>query len=252
MNEPVVTQHDIEVGLRHLGLSRGAAVEVHSSLSAFGWVAGGAAAVVDALMCVVGEYGTIVMSAYPVSPALPLTDEEAAHGITWKVQRLPEDSQAKTGMGAVVEEFRRRPGVVCGTGVYRTCAWGDQAERHCNGYHHLLDLDGWALLLGVGIERCSSMHAAEHVPLPDQIAAYFSIPEDIRRDYDPNSWNIGYGGTPENAWEKVYTEADQRGLIRHHRIGRAACHLFKAKALVRIYEQWRRTDPFGLYGVPKN
>ena len=37
-----LTQKDIEVGLRQLGLGRGDAVEVHSSLSSFGWVGGDA------------------------------------------------------------------------------------------------------------------------------------------------------------------------------------------------------------------
>ena len=53
-NRPVVTRDILETGLRTLGLGRGDAVEVHSSLSAFGWVDGGAATVVDALMHVVG------------------------------------------------------------------------------------------------------------------------------------------------------------------------------------------------------
>jgi hypothetical protein len=39
-------------------------------------------------MHVVGEDGTLVMSAYPVSPAVPLTGAEVARGITWKVRRL--------------------------------------------------------------------------------------------------------------------------------------------------------------------
>ncbi len=41
----LVTRLAIEDGLRALGLARGDAAEVHSSLSSFGWVEGGAAAV---------------------------------------------------------------------------------------------------------------------------------------------------------------------------------------------------------------
>lgn len=37
-----LTQVDIESGLRKLGLEEGQIVEVHSSLSSFGWVNGGA------------------------------------------------------------------------------------------------------------------------------------------------------------------------------------------------------------------
>jgi aminoglycoside N3'-acetyltransferase len=56
-NAALATRPDIENGLRELGLRRGDVVEVHSSLSSFGWVEGGAATAVDALMAVVGIYG---------------------------------------------------------------------------------------------------------------------------------------------------------------------------------------------------
>ena len=195
-----LTQHDLEAGLRQLGLLRGSAVEVHSSLSSFGYVAGGAAAVVDALMEVVGPPGAILMSAYPVTPALPLSEAEIARGITWKVRILPEGSREKTGLGAVVEQFQKRPGVVLGSGLHRVAAWGQEAEIYAReGYRRLLEVDGWALLMGVGIDRLSSMHQAEEITLPEKIAALLRIPEDICRDYPPDQWGVGYGGTPEDA-----------------------------------------------------
>jgi hypothetical protein len=85
---------------------------------------GGGATVIAALMHVVGEDGTLVMSAYPVSPAVPLTGAEVARGITWKVRRLEPGSLEKTGMGRVADECSRRPDVVCGEGLHRVCAWG--------------------------------------------------------------------------------------------------------------------------------
>ncbi len=47
--------------LRKLGLEKGMTVIVHSSLSSIGWVSGGAVAVVEALMNVITEEGTIIM-----------------------------------------------------------------------------------------------------------------------------------------------------------------------------------------------
>src|SRR3712207_1649740 len=128
--------------------------------------------------------------------------------------------------------------------------WRDWSSDVCSS--DLLDIDGWTLLLGVGIDTCSSLHLAEDVPLPEPIRAYFRIPDAIQRDYDPSEWSIGYGGTPEDAWGKVYAEAERRGLIWHHEIGNAACQLFKAHAMVQLYREWRRTDPFGLFGVPND
>lgn len=246
-----LTQADIESGLRQLGLGRGDAAEVHSSLGSLGWVEGGASAVIDALMNVVGEEGALVMSAYPVSPALPLTDEERARGIGWKVRILREDADERTGMGAVADAFRVRPGVVCGTGVHRVCAWGRDVHLHAQGYQHLLDVDGWVLLIGVDIWRCSSMHLAERVPIPAEIAAHFSIPDEIRRDYPQNEWSIGYGSTPGDPWRTVWEEAERKGLVRKGRIGQAECALFKARAVVNRYEDLRRSDPYGIFGLER-
>lgn len=249
MTYTIVTRDDIERGLADLGLRRGDAVEVHSSLSAFGRVEGGPAALVDALMAVVGDAGTLVMSAYPVSPAIPLTEEEQARGITWKVRVLPPNSTEKTGLGAVVAEFVSRPGTVLGTGLHRNCAWGHEADRHCQSYERLLEVDGWTLLIGVGIHRCSSMHWAERVPIPDEIEAHWRVPPDILADYDPALWDVGYGGTPDDAWGKVYARAEHHGLVQHRRIGLAECSLFRTRSVVSLYESWRHDDPYGLYGL---
>jgi aminoglycoside N3'-acetyltransferase len=251
MTQSPISEQDIVDGLRRLGVQRGTIVEVHSSLSAFGHVEGGAATVIAALMQAITLDGTIVMSAYPVSPAVPLDEEDRARGITWKVRKLALDSSEPTGIGRVADTFRQRHDVVCGSEFFRTCTWGRDAEWHCHGYHGLLAVDGWCLLLGVEVDRCSSMHAAEDVKLPADIAAYWAIPESVKQAYDPQVWNIGYGETPENAWQKVWDEADRQGLIQHAQIGQATCHYFKARSLVAIYRRWRQSDPYGLFGVPR-
>jgi aminoglycoside N3'-acetyltransferase len=246
----VIVQEDIENGLRVLGLDRGDAVEVHSSLSSFGWVEGGAAAVVDALMAVVGEEGALVMSAYPVSKLLPLTEAEKARGILAKVQLFGEDYDGPTGMGAIADEFRHRPGTVLGPGFHRVCAWGCDAALHAERrYAHLLEVDGWALLLGVGIGYCSSMHQAESgAEFPEAIKRYWQVPEDIQRDY-PDDIYISYGSTPDDAWSKIQDEAERRGQVWRHRIGQAECVLFRTRVVIGIYSEWLRIDPFGLHGV---
>jgi aminoglycoside N3'-acetyltransferase len=246
-----LTRTDIEAGLQRLGLGRGDVAEVHSSLSRFGWVEGGAPTIVDALMDVVGAEGALVMSAYPVSKPLLLTCEEKARGIQAKVRLYREDYDGPTGMGVIADEFRRRPGTVIGKGFHRVCAWGRDAERLSEGYHRLLETDGWVLLLGVGISCCSSMHQAEKVGIPSEITEYFKLPEDIQRDYPEDTYYVSYGSTPDDAWEKVRGEAERRGMIVRQKIGSAECMLFRARAVVGIYEQALRTDPYGLFGVEK-
>ncbi len=140
-----LTQKDIVDDLKRLGLEGGAAVEVHSSLSSMGLVEGGALTVINALMDVVGEDGAIVMSAYLVTPLLPLTEEEQRKGITAKVRKLDEHTNCKTGMGIIVDTFCKLPNTYLGNGINRICAWGHDAKLHSQGYEYLLSIDGSVL-----------------------------------------------------------------------------------------------------------
>ncbi len=159
--ENTLMKKEIVEALKRLGLGRGAAVEVHSSMGRIGSVEGGARTVIDALMEVVGEEGAMVMSAYRVTLPLPLTEEEKKKGIIAKVRKLNESTDHRTGMGIIVDTFCNVPGTYLGEGINRVCAWGRDAKLHSRGYEYLLSVDGWVLLIGVDINRCSCMHTAE-------------------------------------------------------------------------------------------
>lgn len=105
-----VTKEDIIAGLRRLGIQNGDLVGVHSSLSSFGYVAGGAETILEALFEAVGHAGTIVMSTYLVGPPLELTEADIANGISWKIKRLAfDDLNTPSGMGVIADTFRRLP-----------------------------------------------------------------------------------------------------------------------------------------------
>jgi aminoglycoside N3'-acetyltransferase len=251
-----LTQKDIVEDLRKLGLERGAAVEVHSSLSRMGFVEDGASSVINALMDVVGEDGAIIMSAYLVTPVILLTEEEKRKGITAKVRKLDENANCKTGMGVIVDTFCKLPNTYLGKGINRVCAWGHNAILHSQGYEYLLSIDGWVLLIGVDIHRCSCMHTAEDkVEWPKELLEHFELPEEIQRQYPKSEWYVEYQDPDkpllEDAWGKVQSEAERRGLIRRSYIGNAECMLFKAKPVVAIYEEFLRTNPFALFGIEK-
>jgi aminoglycoside 3-N-acetyltransferase len=250
-----LTQQDIVTGFRNLGLPRGDAVEVHS-LRSMGYVQGGASTVIQALMEVVGEEGAVVMSAYPISLPLPLTEDEKARGINAKVRFLDADDDSKTGMGIIPDTFKKWPGTVLGKGLHRVCAWGKDAHLHSQGYSYLLSVNGWVLLIGVDIHRCSSMHQAEsRIDWPEAITAHFRTPEAILRDYPEDRWYISYHdpakSPEEDAWGKIQEEAEAHGLVRRGKIGEADCMLFRARPVVDLYEDHLRRDPFKLFGVDR-
>ena len=79
-----VNKEDIKAGPRTLGLKKGDSVGVHSSLRRFGNVEGGADAVIDALLEVVGQEGNIVMSTHSANVSEDRrTPEEIAMGVSW-------------------------------------------------------------------------------------------------------------------------------------------------------------------------
>lgn len=57
----VILKEEIVKKLREAGLEKGDVVMVHTSLKRMGYVCGGAQTVIEALMEVVGENGTIMM-----------------------------------------------------------------------------------------------------------------------------------------------------------------------------------------------
>jgi aminoglycoside N3'-acetyltransferase len=111
---------------RRVGLERGASVCVHSSLSRLGGVVGGAEAVIDALMAVVGTEGCVLMPSFPmVGPMVAHLDR----GESFDVRRSPSRS------GIITEVFRGRPGVR--RSLHPTnpvAAWGRGVEAFLQGH----------------------------------------------------------------------------------------------------------------------
>ncbi|GAA2367372.1 AAC(3) family N-acetyltransferase [Dactylosporangium salmoneum] len=167
--------------LRALGLPEGATVVVHSSMSRLGWVAGGAQAVVLALLRVLGPDGTLVMPTHcrgltePSDWGNPPVPED-----WWPIIRAEtpayDPGVTPTGqMGAIVECFRSFAGVRRSAHpTVSFAALGPLAERITAGHRlddglsedsplaRLYDADAWVLLLGVGHDNNTSLHLAEY------------------------------------------------------------------------------------------
>jgi aminoglycoside 3-N-acetyltransferase len=167
--------------LATLGLPAGATVIVHASLSRLGWVAGGAQAVVTALLQAIGPDGTLVMPTHSRqltepsdwgNPAVPQSWWEAIRAET---PAFDPRTTPTYFMGAVVECFRHFPGVrrsLHPTVSFAAC--GPDAERITAGHTlddglgegsplaRLYEADAWVLLLGVGHDNNTSLHLAEY------------------------------------------------------------------------------------------
>lgn len=154
---------------------------VHSSLSRLGWVAGGARAVVDALLDVLGETGTLVMPTHSNDLSDPAQWRNPPVPESWwqviRDEMPPFDPRLTPSrlMGAVVECFRHYPGVRRSSHPQLSfAAAGPNADSITAGHTldhplgegsplaRLYDLDTHVLLLGVGYSNCTSLHLAEY------------------------------------------------------------------------------------------
>lgn len=242
--------------LAALGLRSGAAVIVHSSLGAMGYVIGGPGAVIAALERVLGPEGTLVMPAFSgqltdpagwVAPPVPAS--------WWPLIRAQEPAfdPAATPtrmMGAIPELFRTLPETRRSNHPHVSfAARGADADAitaahglgdslgEASPLARLYDRDAMVLLLGVGYDRNSSIHLAEYrTARPTRRRGEKGGP--IRRDgkrvwasYDDLEWDTGDFVALGAAFAAT-------GLERTGRVGAAAARLMHQRALVDFAREW--------------
>jgi len=81
-----ISKADIKLGLIKLSVQQGEVIGVHSSLRSFGYVVGGADTVIDALLEVVGETGTVMMPTHSTNRTeVPIPSELTAIGVRARI-----------------------------------------------------------------------------------------------------------------------------------------------------------------------
>ena len=182
LNKKVVTKKDIVKILTRMGLKRGMIVEVHASLSSFGYVIGGAQTVVDALMDVITLEGTILMP-YQMGensePSLWVNPEVSPEIYKMVRENMPAYNylgSESLGMGKINDNFRKRSNIVFSNHPQASyMAWGQYAKALCTrqSLHfslaqesptaRLYELKGCVLLMGCEYDKCTCMHLAEYL-----------------------------------------------------------------------------------------
>lgn len=157
---------DIIEGFQKLGLQKGDTVLVHSSLSSFGYVEGGADAVIEALIDTTGTEGTVVV------PTLTgkLTDSP-------KCPPYFDVNNTKCWTGIIPETFRHYKKAKRSLHpTHSVSAIGKNRdyliENHemtlspCDKnspYYKISRLNGKILLIGVDLESNTSIHSCEEI-----------------------------------------------------------------------------------------
>ena len=246
----MITKEEVKKSFQDLGISKGMALEVHSSLSSFGHLEGGAMTIIQTLKELVTEEGSIFMPALRLSKELPLTDQDKKLGVTVKIKILPREEK-RTAMGIVADTFRSLPDTFTGSDVISTSGWGKHAkEALSGGLDWVIHNGGKALLLGVDIYKLTAMHYMEG-STPEDIKQRFAPTEEINKIYPPSEWFMEAGHPPVKAWYTIQKKAFEKGLIKEMQIGSCKAMFFDILSVVSIYENELKTNPYQLWGLNK-
>ena len=245
--------------LRALGLRPGTTVLVHSSVSAIGWVSGGAVAVVRALLDVLGPAGTLVVPTQSGGLSDPATWSRPPVPEAWWQQvreSMPAYDATTTptrGMGAVVEVVRHLPGFqrsdhphlsfgAVGPGAARLLHPHPLSPGFGDGspLPRLAEGGALTLLLGVGWDCATCLHLGEaRSGVRAQVPASAPLLVDGRREW--TTWSdLDWDATDFPA---VGTQLESTGAVLTGRVGSASARLVPVADAADAAERWFRLHP---------
>jgi aminoglycoside 3-N-acetyltransferase len=241
-----VEKQDIVRALHTLGVRPGDVLWAHSSLSAFGYVEGGADTVIDALLECVGPQGSVAL------PTFTWGVNHAKDTVLFDVMNDPCET------GRIPETFRKRAGVrrslhVC----HSVAAWGSATQRLLGDSVHsfwgnavfdaLYELDAWNIMLGVGYQSCTALHAAEEI---------VQVPYRAYRDYTGSVVRLPDGTEQEarsveflrqdgssNDFGKVEAILEEKGALSVCPVGKARVTAARMRAVIDTAVDCLRKDP---------
>lgn len=255
-NRKPVVPNEIKTALKEVGIEKGQAVMVHTSLSSLGYVCGGAQSVIEALLEGVGEEGTIMMPTQSWKNLDPTTGvywqepEEWWSVIRENIPAYDKHITPTNTMGAVAEMFRQWQGTYRSDHPARSVsAWGHYAQYLTENHDlsdifgdsspigKLYELDGYVLLIGVGYDKNTSLHLA-----------------DVRADY-PGKHNVVESSAikidGQRVWKSYETLAvdgedfpaigeafEQTGQVRHAALGSGILSMMRQRTLVDFAVKW--------------
>lgn len=246
----VVTQADIVSGLRGAGVGKGDLLFVHTAMSKFGYVEGGAETVVRALLNAVGPEGTLAM------PGFTFGIEQAQPPVL-DVKRTP------VWAGKVYETFRTRTGVLRSHHLtHSVLALGPLAQELTRSHSitpcgkespfaRLESLSAKIVLLGVSHNSSTIFHSVEEeLALPhvgfqeihgasiiDEHDHRFLLPTKIHRLSKPYDFN------------RLNPVLEAERLQSTALIGDSVVRVMKARGICEAARSLCRRDPEGMVQV---
>ncbi len=219
-----VTRDDIAAALRRMGLGEGDIVLLHSSVASLGRVDGGAEAVVEAFLDVLGPEGTLVVPTF------------GALGTITEVVRQRPDAVRSVHPKASVAAVGAAAEALC-----RDHWKADLAHGPDTPYQRLADMGGYVCLLGVDQDRNTTLHTVEEILRLPYLSTTAETTFETPEGTVTRSWPFFPG--PHRDFIGLERRLEQAGKVRLSRLGRAAVRLMKALDLIEFCTAIGRADP---------
>lgn len=267
----LATRSRLVEDLRRLGVGDrpGSVVIVHTSMSAIGWVVGGAQTVAEALLDAVGAEGTIlVLTGWQDGPPYHQQqwDEERRRSYMQECPPFdPRKAHADGENGRVPEAVRTWPGAAhsrhpaCAfAAVGARAEWLVEAQSLDEGYgdgsplHRLVEAGGDVLVLGAPLETVTLLHYAEYLArAPEKRWVEYEMPILVGgqrvwrriRELDSTVGAFPYEELDfeEDAFAVMAKDALRAGIGRAGTVGSAESYLFPAAPLAEHARTWLET-----------
>ena len=248
MDNGVLTKDDLKMAFAQMGIRKGMLVFVQSSLRPFGWVVGGAQAIIDALMETVTYDGTIVMPAFTRNLSDPsMYKSGTVPRACWPEIRqaiLPFNKRLSTpvNMGEVTVQFMRNEAVLRSNHpAYSFLAWGKYAklivEKHPLHFglskdsplSKIVDLNGFVLLAGMNYDKCEMFDLAQYNnrACPIRILTY-----PIEKGGNIHWIKMLDKEMNTSSYKAIGANMEERGVVKILEVGNTTCRLFSAREAI--------------------
>ncbi len=243
-----VDLEEIVKSLKFLGLKNGDIVLVHSSLSSFGYVEGGAKTVIEALIESVGNEGTVLV------PTLTGTSKDGPDNPPiFDVRNTP------CWTGRIPSEFMKDPKAKRSLHpTHSVSSIGPLTDFLITGhensitpcgkaspYYRLAEKGGYILLIGVNQESNTTLHTVEEIAevpyhmqkLPSHCTIIDYNNNKFTKDLYLHDW-----GTPRN-FQIIDEDLERLGIMRMGKCGNSTLRLIKSMEMIEYVLKKLRDDP---------
>ncbi len=246
IDSPTVTCHEILTGLRRLGVQPGMRLMVHSSLSSFGTVDGGARSVIAALIEAVTPIGLLLMPSF--NHYAPF--RRGGPGIY-------DPATTPTTNGLIPETFRTMHGAWRSLNPSHAYAClGNDAEDLLSHHHLTLTMGpdsplgrlgregGYCLMLGTDYHTNTYKHVVETTlgsPCLGRRTLALPVRLPDSRVVRLRTWTFRASPCPiMDPVEYAEREMSRRGLHRRTQVGNARLTLFRLSDCFEVFEEMLR------------